>query len=182
MPNWSIGPVEITGTREAVSSFAKRFISTDWNFMPQRPERHFSRSYSDMTAAEMERRISECFYGCEDHEVTTFSFIASFAWELDGNLIDSASVSRHEELITIGDACKEDGVSVEIHTSEPSNDLEEWIICHANGAPMYGSQNLKGYRCKSCGNIQSLASFEDPSDTECEECGETGFEKTSEEA
>lgn len=175
MPNWAIGPVEITGTREGVLSFTERFASTDQGLLPPDKKRLY-RSFSDLTSAEMLRRITECFDGYPAGVVRTFSFIATFAWELEGNLMFKPPQSREKEFITIGEACKEDCVQVEIHTSEPSNDLEEWIICREDGVPLYGYRNLTAYRCKHCGNVQSLASFEDASETECDDCGETGFE------
>lgn len=175
MPNWAIGPVEITGTKAGVQAFANRFIHTDQKNIQQDRKRLY-RSYSDMPAAEMQHLIDECFRDLPSDAVRTFGFIATFAWELECNLMVKHPQSRQKEFITVGDACKEDGVQVEIHTSEPSNDLEEWIICRENGVPLYGYRNLTSYRCKHCGNLQSLASFEDAGDTECEDCGEIGFE------
>jgi len=175
MPNWAIGPVEITGTREGVMSFTDRFTTADKQ-QPQTNKKRLFRSFSDITAAEMNRRIAECFDGHTAGTVRTFSFIASFAWELESNLMFKPPQSREKEFTTVGEACKEDCVQVEIHTSEPSNDLEEWIICREDGVPLYGYRNLTAYRCKYCGNLQSLASFEDAGETECSDCGEIGFE------
>lgn len=175
MPNWAIGPVEITGTRECVMSFTARFTSTDRN-PPQMNKKRLYRSFSDMSSEEMCRRIEECFAGQPVDAVRIFSFIATFAWELEANLMFKPPQSRAKEFITIGEACKEDCVQVEIHTSEPSNDLEEWVICREDGVPLYGYRNLTAYRCKHCGNLQSLASFEDAGEEECSECGEVGFE------
>ena len=174
MPNWAIGIVEVTGIKQGVYSFVDRFANVDKQ--NTYPHKKFYRSYTDVTCAEMRRQVAEAFRNLPDDAVRTFSFMATFAWELDACMMAKAPMEFEQSCLTVGDACKEDGVQVEIHTSEPSNDLEEWIICKEDGKAMYGCQGLKAFCCKKCGNIQSLASFEDPSDTECAECGNVGFE------
>lgn len=176
MPNYSIGSVAITGTQEAVTAFCDRFISTDKVSVPTDGRKHFYRSQSDMPRKELKKLIDTCFIAARDGEVMCFEFYASFAWSIESCLLENKKKLHPDDCICIGDACKEDHVQVEIHTAEPANDLEEWLICKENGVPLYGCSKLNTYSCKNCGNTQSLPSFEDPSDAVCNECGHMGFE------
>ena len=84
------------------------------------------------------------------------------------------------ECLTLSEACTEDGVSVTIQTSEPGICFEEHITCDDTGAVEHTEKDLLAYKCRHCGETTSFASFEDPDDQECPECGNHGFDRCEE--
>ncbi|MDO4177453.1 MAG: hypothetical protein Q4D99_08305 [Bacillota bacterium] len=179
MPNWACGTVEVTGTRMGIKSFLERFITNDEpSTLPGK--KFFARSFLGEKRQELMREAEECFRTQDAKEIGTMVIYPDFAWSAYSCLIDGYP-QRAPECITLTDACKEDGVTVRIRTAEHGMCFEEDISCNRNGDLSSVCKDLQTVRCKSCGNTQSLASFEDIEEVECYECGECCMEPLKEE-
>lgn len=174
MPNWAIGSVDVTGTCEAALAFSDRFITSDKiSTIPGR--KYFARSFVEESREDFRNEISEYFKSAASDEKRTFNLGVMFAWSATSCTISGYPQQNSDECITLAEACMEDRVSVEIHTSETGMCFEEEIICDEKGNCSDEERDLIGYCCPECGEIWSLASFEDPDDYECCECGHEGL-------
>lgn len=174
MPNWAMGSVEITGTKDSVLAFSKRFICDGQKHAAG--EKYFARSFYDSSEESLSDAINAFFKSGETAEKRTISLDISFAWSAHCCLIDGYPQQAKDTCITLGEACVTDGVSVEIRTTESGMCFEEYISCDEHGICVSTSEELKTYKCPQCGETQGLASFEDPDEAECYECGCVGLE------
>lgn len=174
MPNWAIGSVDVTGTREAVLAFSDRFITSDEiSTVPGR--KFFARSFLEEFRESIRGEICEYFKSAVPEEKRSFNLGVMFAWSATSCVISGYPQQNPDECITLSEACVEDCVAVEIHTSETGMSFEEEIICDEDGNCSDIERDLVSYRCPECGEIWCLASFEDPDDYECCECGHEGL-------
>ena len=105
----------------------------------------------------------------------------SFAWSAYSCIVCGYPQEVPDKLITLQDACKEDGVSVHITTSEYGMCFCEDITCDETGELHVTCEDMTTYRCKACGAIQSMTQWDLPEEQECCECGNIGFELIEEE-
>lgn len=174
MPNWAIGSVDVTGTREAVLAFSDRFITDDEiSTVPGR--KCFARSFLEESREDFRNEIKEFFKSAASDEKRTFNLGVMFAWSATSCMINGYPQANPNECITLAEACTEDCVSVEIHTSETGMCFEEEITCDEDGNCTDVERDMDSYRCPECGEVWCLASFEDPDDYECCECGHQGL-------
>ena len=177
MPNWAIGNVAVTGKRESVLAFAKRFVATDGAV---EGVRYFARSFIEESRDSVLEDIREQFESASE-SVQTVKIGVSFAWSAYSCIISGYPQEAPDKLITLQDACKEDGVSVHITTSEYGMCFCEDITCDETGELHVTCEDMTTYRCKACGAIQSLSQWDLPEEEECGECGNIGFELVEEE-
>lgn len=177
MPNWAWGPVRITGTKENVLAFSKRFITQDKEedirVLPG--VKFFGRSFYDYTRDALEDEIRSKFPESAEAEEATVEIMIDFAWSATSCLISNYPL-HSPECISLADACKEDHVDVVIQTQEPGMCFEEHISCDRNGKLEQNESDMPTGKCRHCGYTESIASTEDPSEYECNECGEVGFD------
>ena len=175
MPNWACGPVEVTGTRNGLLAFVAHFL--DWNAEGKEHKvRYFARSFLDTDREEILEEIDLETLGKPEDAEGTISFCASFAWSAYSCTVEGYPQYCPDKLITLSEACVQDQVSVHIWTEEPGLCFEEEIIADSDGVVENHCRELKTVRCKHCGSLQSISSFDDPDDLECWECGESDFE------
>lgn len=180
MPNWAFGTVEITGMREGMRSFIERFITSDEpSTIPGK--RFFARSFIQWKREECINKAMMIFKGAPADAKATYSLEVEFAWSAYSCIINGYPQRNGKECITLAEACVEDQVSVVIRTSEPGLGFEEHIAGDEAGNVNYAESEMSTYKCCHCGETMCLASFEDPEDQDCPECGECGFELCKEE-
>lgn len=174
MPNWAFGDVVVTGTKKAVTSFYERFVS---EYEPKTfpGKRHFGRSFLDDSREYVEETIRDRFVGVGTDEQSAVPITVSFA-----NSAESCLISRYPKVdpkhcISLADACKEDGVSVHIHTFLFDEGSEEDITCTAEGVLTYDGYSMYRMKCPKCGEEQSVSRLEKREEAECSECGEKGL-------
>ena len=175
MPNWAMGDVFITGTRKEVLEFSDRFITEDSpSTVPGK--RYFARSFVEIPRKTLRADIKDAFKTAAEGEERTMSIFVSFAWSATSCLIDGYPQNNTQECITLAEACVEDHVSVEIHTSEPGMCFEEEITCDYSGNITNIERDLSVFVCPECGEATCLSSFEDPDEAECWNCGHEGLD------
>ena len=174
MPNWAFGDVVVTGTRKAVTSFAERFVSEhEPKTIPGK--RHFGRSFLDDDRAYVMDVIRDRFEGKRHDEQASVPITVSFANSANACLIFRYPVVKPEDCISLSDACKEDHVSVHIHTFLFDEGSEEDITCTADGELHYDGYSMYRMKCSHCGEEQSVSRLEKLEEAECSECGEKGL-------
>lgn len=175
MPNWAYGPVTITGTRQNISRFVSRFIFDEDRKLNSNRRYFFARSFTNCSKAEVMQNIKLRFEDSEKEDVKTFCLDIDFAWSargcLDGHYSENAM-----QCISLEDACILDDVSVEIQTEEGGERIEEYIFCDEYGTSDINSSNMPEFACKKCGNTMGIASFNDPNESSCCECGSYNWE------
>ena len=119
--------------------------------------------------------VESAFVGLPAEVEGTFELFIDFAWSAHSCLIEGYPQEFPDNCITLADACIAGQVSVEIQTEEPGMCFEEHIICDKLGLLTDEEKELQSYTCPSCGLTTGLASFNDPDDYECPECGEVGL-------
>lgn len=180
MPNWALGEISVSGTKQSVNNFISRFIYDDEvGTKDTSARKYFARSFINESKRLTEDEIDDNFKDIEIDDYGTYFFTVMFAWSGATCLIDGYP-SRDNECITIMDACKEDKVSVEINVEESGNLFEETISCDENGEYTYECEDMKIYKCKSCGYTEGIPSFYTLEDFECCECGEMIWEEQEE--
>ena len=173
MPNWAMGDVTVTGTRDGITSFISRFVTEDDpRTIPGK--RFFARSFLDDRRPSVTDEIPE---PATADEQITYTFPVSFAWSAYSCVVSGYPERNQEECITLKEACIEDQVEVRITTIEYGMCLEEEIQCTAAGELEVSERSLRQARCPSCGEIQSVGSFDELSEVECSECYRTGLEE-----
>lgn len=171
MPNWAIGSVSVSGTKENISKFISRFIYDDEvGTKDASVNKFFARSFINQSKQLTEDEIDDLFKDIIIGDTGTYFFTVMFAWSGATCLIDGYAL-KDNECITIMDACKEDKVSVEMEIEESGNAFEETISCDENGEYIYECEDMKIYKCKSCGYTEGIPSFYILEDFECCECG-----------
>ena len=175
MPNFAMGYVDVFGTEEAILAFSKRFIMSDAPItIPGK--RYFAQSFTFRNRTEVEDSIHAEFKGKACNAVSSVQLDVDFAWSAEYCLINGYPQRFQTECITLADTCIEDGVSVEIHTKESGNGFEEYISCSQDGNLISTEDSLGDAKCKCCGEIERIASFETLDDLECSSCGSCDFE------
>lgn len=180
MPNWAFGDVEVTGTKAGVTSFCERFIFPDGPRITP-GKRILGRSFHDDHRTHIMSSIDAEFKGKLDDAVSTVTLSISFAWSADSCLISRYPVIDPLGCISLSDACKEDQVSVHIHTYLFDEGTEEDIVCDAEGKLEQDTMDMVRAKCPHCGNEQSVVTTEDLKEATCSECGETGLHVCTEE-
>jgi hypothetical protein len=79
MPNWAIGSVDVTGTREAALAFSDRFITSD-KISTVAGRKYFARSFVEESREDFRNEISEYFKSVAPDEKRTFNLGVMFAW------------------------------------------------------------------------------------------------------
>lgn len=179
MPNWAYGPTDVTGTQKAIASFLNRFI------YPDEPEtingaKYFARSFLHEDRADIRAELDALFQGVPEAEEREMRIYPDFAWSASSCIVSGYPENFPDTCITLPNACVEDQVDVVICTKEDGMWFEEEVICDRSGILTYDCKSLNTVRCRKCGNTQSIASFEDPGDLECFECGDLGLETNGE--
>ena len=182
MPNWACGAAAITGTKPNVVKFVNRFIHSDDVNVDSREERHFARSFTNGMKQDISNEIDAAFQGVPDDMTGTYNLSVDFAWSAYSCLIDGYPQNSPDHCITLDSACIEDQVSVEIITEEGGINFEELITCDAQGELVCDCKDLLPYKCRSCGSVMSLASFNDADEYSCYECGDVGLDPVEEDA
>ena len=180
MPNWAFGNVKVTGTREGITSFIERFVSED-EPSTVAGKRFFARSFIHEKRQELIDEAMAEFENKALEDTAEYTFVAMFAWSAYSCLIDGYPQQNKEECITLVDACVEDHVSVEIHSTETGMCFEEEITCDESGDLFNSESDLSRCKCRNCDEISHFGSFEDLEEAECPECGECGFDRCEEE-
>ena len=180
MPNWAFGEVDVTGTQAAVTAFSERFIFKE---EPRTTpgKRIFGRSFHDDTRKHIQRAIETEFRGRAADEEGTVQLSVSFAWSADSCLISRYPTVDPAGCISLLDACKEDQVSVHIHTFLFDEGAEEEILCSPDGQLDHDVFEMVQAKCPHCGEVQSISTVLDLAEAFCEECGHQGLEATTEE-
>lgn len=180
MPNWAMGDIAVTGTCKEVLAFSNRFITGDKvSTLPGK--RFFARSFIGVPRKILHGDIEDFFMNAKEDEVRTINLLVSFAWSAMSCLINGYPQQNPKECITLSEACVNDHVSVEIHTAETGIGFEEEITCSKTGCITNIERELVVFVCPECGESSSLASFEDPDDYECWNCGHEGLVPPAEE-
>ena len=179
MPNWAWGTIEVTGKKEAVLAFSKRLIMSD------EPKtiagtKYFARTFTNDTRDYVEGVIGEAFEGRKEGEETTCEIPVDFAWSAYSCIVDGYPQQNPDDCITLEESCILDKVDVRITTKEPGIYFEETITCDREGDMESDCRDLIPMRCRRCGNVEGRASFEDPDEFCCSECGESDFEPVEE--
>ena len=175
MANYAFASVEITGTKESVLAFADRFYCFDEQD-GIRPGK-FKGSYADYSHDDLTASIEAFFRTADPGCRRTFVLDACFAWSAEGCLFPS----QEDKFISLATACAKDGVDVEVRSVEQSSGFEEYISGESSGAVHAETHDLQPFCCPVCHAEQLLASFEDPDDAECCECGHIGLDEQKEE-
>lgn len=173
MPNWASGYVSVIGQKENVINFVNRFIFDDEPTTIE-GKRFFARSFTNCSRNGVMQDINDVFDECEDG-VMEFNLPIFFAWSAYSCLIDGYPQKYPDECITLAEACKEDGVYVEIKTEEYGLCFEEYITCDREGNLTKECRNMPVYVCRSCGNKQSIATYTELEDEDCYECNESNW-------
>jgi hypothetical protein len=174
MPNWAYGPVSITGTKQNVLNFARRFIHDDDIAKDEKPPLFFYRSFIGGTWKGTVKEIEAVYKASSAETVNTVTLYVSFAWSAHGCLV-AGKLKEYPECIALGTACKEDCVSVEIRTEEPGVGFDEVIYCSRDGLVIAESHDMPTYSCPKCGGSQSVPTYEDAKEQSCYECGAIGL-------
>lgn len=179
MPNWAWGTIEIKGTEDAVLAFSRRLIMDD---EPKTIDgtKYFARTFTNDTRSYVESMIREKFEGKKKSEEAVCAIPVDFAWSAYSCIVDGYPQDDQAHCITLQESCEMDSVDVRITTKEPGVYFEEMITCDRNGEMESDCRDLIPMRCKCCGNVESRASFEEPEDLCCSECGESNFEPMEE--
>lgn len=175
MPNWAWGTINVTGKKEDVLAFSKHFLCDvgDGNGHVDPGVSAFYRSFTWQSRDRFEEGVLASFKDVEDGKEATATILADFAWSAHSCLVDHGDDAH---CISLVDACMIHQVDVSIQVQEPGMFFEEEITCDRLGNLTYHDADLRTGKCRHCGNTQGIASFEDPDDCECSECGETGFD------
>ncbi len=172
MPNWAGGQVSITGKSKNVCAFIGRFIGYDEEVSAER--KYFARSFlADKKAEVIEDARRQLAFA--PGETGTVSIFVDFAWSAYTCIISGYPEHNPDRLATLAEACMEDGVSVEIRTTECGIGFYEIISCDAQGELDTRCGDLNVGRCSKCGEMQSLDPWENPEEQECCECGHIGL-------
>ena len=174
MPNWAMGSVEVTGKAAGVISFIERFL--DWYDREEPRKKYFARSVVDEDRSSLIEQARYESSGRPENEDIRLVFGASFAWSAYSCLISGYPESNPDACISLEQACREDGVSVQIYTEEPGIYFEEDLQCDADGNVNYSCEDLISARCRHCGATQGISSRANLDEVECYDCGNTGFE------
>jgi len=180
MPNWAFGDVDVTGTKAAVTEFSKRFIFQE---EPRTTpgKRFFGRSFHDDSHKHVESVIDAEFQNRSEEEEGTVQLSISFAWSADSCLISRYPISEPENCISLPDACKEDHVSVHIHTFLFDEGAEEELFCSSDGQLEHDVFGMVQAQCPRCGEVQSVSTVLDLEDAYCFECSHQGLKPYIEE-
>lgn len=170
MPNWATGCVTVTGTREGLKSFIERFVN-DKEPLTVPGKRFFARSFLCDHREDLIHNAELLFDGKPENEEATMELAIDFAWSAYGCIIEGYPQKNLEECLTLAEACVEDGVSVEIRTTELGMCFREEISCDKEGHLTHIAGDLSTYQCQDCGESTSFDPYEDPEDMECSECG-----------
>ena len=181
MPNWACGSASITGIKPNVIKFVSRFIHDEDVGTDDRNELYFARSFTNDKRQSVLEDVEGAFHGIPEGIEGRFDLSVDFAWSAHSCLIDGYPQNNPDHCITLAAACVEDQVSVEIYTEEGGIGFEEYIFCDKQGQLTDTSTDLLPYKCRSCGNLMSLASFYDPDEYACWECGDVGLDPYEEE-
>jgi len=172
MPNWANGTVAITGRKENVLMFTRRFIYDDT--VRANIVSFFARSFAQVKRKEITDEIEELFEGISAEMEDTFCMNVDFAWSADNCLIDGYP-QRFPDCVTLADACVADHVSVEILTEELGIGFEENILCDKEGKVTSQCWSMPVYICPSCGSEYSFPTYLDLSQYECPLCETIGL-------
>lgn len=175
MANLAMGYADITGTKDSVLNFSKRFIMSD---TPNTVHgiKYFARCTTWRDRAEVEADILREFDGKTNSEVSSVRIYIDFAWSASECLLTDYPQRYPTECISLQEACKADGVDAEIHTVERGNYFEEYIHCSAQGELEDETYPLRTARCRNCNETIGIASFEALDDFICSECGGAFFD------
>ena len=180
MPNWACGTIKVTGTKENIKNFFnKRFIfsyekNEELRTIPG--TRYFARSFYEADRKSLEREFEEQLKDIGNDEDCEFSNTIDFAWSAHSCIVEGYPDKYPDEYITLKDACIEDHVAVEIDTEECGMGFEEHITCDDKGNLVDECEDMKTYRCKTCGNEQMIPSQNDLENEECCECDSSDWE------
>ena len=179
MPNWAWGTIEVTGRKDAVLAFSRRFIMDDEPVTID-GTRYFARTFTNETREYIEGMILKEFKGHKADEEITCEISADFAWSAYSCVLDGYPQEAPEICITLPESCVRDSVDVTIVTKEPGISFAERITCDRRGKVHSECKDLIPMRCKNCGSIESMSPYEDPEDMCCDNCGEMDFESMQE--
>ena len=174
MPNWAMGSVEVTGKAAGVISFVERFL--DWNDQEVPKKKYFARSIVDEDRSSLIKRIRHENHGRPKDINIQVDFEASFAWSAYSCLVSGYPQAAADVCIPLEQACRDDGVSVQIYTEESGNWFEEDLRCDSEGNISYSSKDLTLVCCRHCGEKQGISSRANLDEVECCECGQIGFD------
>ena len=171
MPNWAFGTVAITGSKEGILNFTRRFIYEGTDRDKIEPN-FFARSFAQATRSETVDEIENLYANVPAEAVDTFCMNVYFAWSANNCLIDGYP-QQFPECISLADACVTDRVSVEILTEEPGISFEENIHCDKDGRVTSVSRDMPIYTCPLCGNGFPFPSYLDIGEYICPVCEES---------
>lgn len=180
MPSWAFGDVDVTGTKAAVTSFSERFIFKE---EPRTTpgKRIFGRSFHDESRKHIKSAIDAEFRGKAANEEATVQLSISFAWSADSCMVSRYPTVDPNGCISLPDACKEDQVTVHVHTFLFDEGTEEDINCSPDGKLNRDVFDMVQAKCPHCGELQSISTVLDMEDAYCCECGHQGLEPNTEE-
>ena len=184
MPNWAFGTATITGTESSVIKFVNRFIfdgDEDRDY-ENREQKYFARSFTNNLHDDVLKKLAEVFCGLSADDTGVFELPVDFAWSAQNCLIDGYPQDYPDYCITLSTACIEDQVSVEITTEEEDMSFREFINCDNQGQLSSNCKCIMPCKCRNCGSIFGLVSFNDAYKYSCYECGEVGLDPVEEDA
>jgi predicted RNA-binding Zn-ribbon protein involved in translation (DUF1610 family) len=184
MPNWAEGDVTIVGKKENIKKFINRFVfdsddeeakcTSNEEMFNKKGIKFFSGSIIYDNKEEVIEMIDDHAKNSNDDNLT-IEINCDFAWSARSCLIDEVIKNVYGDYcIPLSDACKEDGVSVNIETIECGNKFEESIACDENGNYTNTSKSMSSYKCNKCGEIWAIPSRDDLNEYGCPDCGASG--------
>ena len=177
MPNWAEGTISVTGRKESVLNFTRRFIYEDVE-SHNKDAYFFARSFPRTTWGEKANEIEDLYNGLLPDTEATYVMNVDFAWSAHKYLLDGYP-TRFPDCASLGDACMQDSVTAEIHAEETDTGFEEYIACGKTGNVTYHDQNMPTYVCPACGCALYLSSHTDIDEYVCPYCENVGFKPQS---
>ena len=173
MPNWARGLVEVTGTKEAVTSFIHRFYFDDGP-CDLGEGKMFAGAAALSSYEDTIHQIARLFSSTEEPPERQFQLNAEFAWSAYTALVAINPDELLGHCITLPDACSQDGVEISIVTTDPAMCFREQISCTRTGVIQKVEQDLSDtVICKRCGISFKSHPFSDLDGLACSECGST---------
>lgn len=174
MPSWSHGTVSVTGDKNALTNFVKRFIYPLSTNQTMVGAKYFPRTFiSDTTREQIRTDIIELFTAqSPDVEERIELLGVEFAHSANHCLITGYPELWVDRCISLPAACAIDGVSVTVETVNFETNTEEIICAEPDGSVITYAEDIPKYVCAHCGSIEPIPSLYtcDPSHYICPQC------------
>lgn len=181
MSHIASGTVLITGKKESIIRFTNRFVFQNDEKKTLPNHRYFAKSSIPGKREKTYGEIIMCFNAEAEGSEFGIAFDAEFDRSACRCLVDGYPQQFPDECVTLVEACKEDGVSVEIRTGEESGVYEEHIRCDSGGNISATRYPMPVYICAHCGEKTTIPTFIEDDYVDCENCGECEWKEFNDE-